>query len=79
MTRNRRQCSTASGVMVGLIRFMPLSVTAMVPVEAHLIPVSQKVAPATVLRSSVSVAEHPLTGETPPTRSARLLKMMNLR
>jgi hypothetical protein len=79
MTMNRRQCSTAVGVTGGLIGFTPLSVEAMVPVEAPLISVSQKVTPATVLRSSASVPEHPLAGGTPPTHSVRLFQRMHLR
>ncbi len=65
MTMNRRQCSTAVDVTSGLIGFTPLSVKVMVPVEAHLILVSQKVAPATVVLSSASVPAHPLAGGTP--------------
>ena len=62
MTMKRRQCSTAGRVTVGLRGFTPLSVSAMAPVERHIIPVYEKVAPATVLLPSVSVPEHPLAG-----------------
>jgi hypothetical protein len=76
---NRRQCSTAGGVMGWLIGFTPLSVTAMAPVEAHLILVSQKAAPATVVLPSASVPEHPLAGTPPPVRCVRLFQRMSLR
>ena len=79
MTMNRRQCSTAIGVTGGLIGFTPLSVKAMVPMEEQIIPVYEKVAQATVLRSFASVPEHPLTGGTPLTYSVRMFQRMNLR
>ena len=79
MTMNWRRCSTAIGPTGGLIGFTPLSVTAMVPVEAHLILISQKDASAMVLCPSPSVAEHPLAGGTSPTHSVRLCQRINLR
>ena len=58
---NRRSCSTAGGVTGGLIGFTPLIVTALAPVEAHLIFVS-KIATAMVVLFSASVLEYPLEG-----------------